>query len=93
MRISQATYEALEKIRDFDNVTVQEHVRRALDYYVDHVRKSLLVAAHLDTGDAVERLKERLNPENVVAPDLVPNLLAQHAPRPVRSSAPKVVAK
>lgn len=35
MRISQGQYERLLLQRDFDNINIQEHVRRALDFYLN----------------------------------------------------------
>lgn len=37
MRITQKQYERLHAARDNDHLAIQEHVRRALDYYLDYL--------------------------------------------------------
>lgn len=48
MRITQLQFERLHKAREFDGMSVQEHIRRALDLYLDKVeqkRPGVLTAA------------------------------------------------
>lgn len=35
MRITEKQYDRLKAAREFDNLAIQEHVRRALDFYLD----------------------------------------------------------
>ena len=39
MRITHRQYERLQLARDHDHLAIQEHVRRALDFYLDDLEK------------------------------------------------------
>lgn len=91
MRISQRSYDRLDALRAIDDQSIQEHVRRALDYYLDHVEVVLALAASEHLKQAIVVVKEThpdTPPEKII-----PGLLAKHAPRPIRMAAPKVVSK
>lgn len=93
MRISQRTYERLTRLRDLDDMTIQEHVRRGLEYYLDHVEVSIALSASEALKSAVTSVKARHAESGENASALVPDLLARHAPRPVRPSAARIVSK
>lgn len=39
MRITHKQYERLQAARDYDHLSIQEHVRRSLDFYLDFLEK------------------------------------------------------
>lgn len=47
MRITQKQYDRLHAAREADHISIQEHVRRALDYYLDGLdRKGRQMASY-----------------------------------------------
>jgi hypothetical protein len=88
MRVSQRSYDRLNAVRSIDGNSVQEHIRRGIDYYLDHVEVVLALAASEGLKQAISMARDSEIPKAAV----IPTLLAKHAPRPIRSAA-KVVTK
>lgn len=92
MRISQMSYERLEALRALDDLTVQEHVRRAIDYYLEHAELVLALAASPQLPDAVQivRAKHVEKGGDLPARNLLTRTINDHMPRPFRSPPAKV---
>jgi len=89
MRVSQRSYDRLNAVRSIDGNSVQEHIRRGIDYYLDHVEVVLALAASEGLKQAITTVRDT---SDIPKAAVIPTLLAKHAPRPVRSAA-KVVQK
>lgn len=87
MRISQNSYSRLEKLRDLDDLTIQEHVRRAIDYYLEHAELALALAAAPQLADAVKAVRDADRKAGNPTPnkELIPKLINDHVPRPSRT--------
>jgi hypothetical protein len=92
MRISERTYRRLEALRDLDDMTLQEHVRRGLEYYLDHIEVSIALAASEALRQATPVVRTYYTDGHLTKSEIVPNLLERHAPRPVRTPV-KVTTK
>jgi hypothetical protein len=92
MRISQSSYDRLEQLRTLDDLTIQEHVRRAVDYYLEHAELVLALAASPQLPDAVQivRNKHIERGGDMPAKSLLSRTVNDHIPRPFRSAAAKV---
>lgn len=86
-RISQHSYERLERIRNIDDLTIQEHVRRAVDYYLDHLEISIALAASTGFDGAMQATVAKMRENKFRQEEIVPALLKTHAPSPVRGTA------
>lgn len=86
-RISQHSYERLERVRQIDDLTIQEHVRRAIDYYLDHLEVSIALAASTGFDGAMQTTLAKLRENAFRSQEVVPALLKTHAPTPVRGMA------
>lgn len=91
VRISPVDYARLGVIREITNVPIQEHVRQAIGFYLEHSERVSAISQAI--AEKAAAIKERLNPDDVEAPNLVPDLLAKHGQIPVRSPAPRVISK
>jgi hypothetical protein len=73
MRITPRQYERLTQARERDGLTVQEHVRRALDHYLTFVekeaRKPMAMAAQ-DANIAAQAEQSQAADESRLAPRL-----------------------
>lgn len=93
MRLSRRTITRLEALRELDDMTLQEHIRRGLEYYLDHIEVSIALSASEALRNAAQTTKQYFEERGVPRTEIVPSLLANHAPRPVRPPAPRISPK
>ncbi len=92
MRISERSYQRLLALRAADDLTVQEHVRRGIDYYLEHAEIVIALSATQGLADAISALAATDMPKTAKN-ELVPNLMARHAPQFQRNPKPEVIRK
>lgn len=96
MRISERSYQRLEALRKADDLTIQEHVRRGIDYYLEHAEIAIALSATQGLKDAISGLAGTQHPETPKNA-LVKNVMAKHAPRfsrgADRAPKPEVIRK
>jgi hypothetical protein len=92
MRISERSYQRLEALRAADDLTIQEHVRRGIDYYLEHAEIAIALSATQGLADAISALAASPIPKTSKNA-LVPNLMAKHAPKFTRNPQPEVIRK
>jgi hypothetical protein len=91
MRISQLAYERLERLRELDDLPIQEHIRRAVDYYLTHAEVSIAIATTAEFKDAVASMRAQAEETGVDRSDAIAKLIGKHAPKFARPT--KVIAK
>ena len=92
VRISERSYQRLVALREADDLTIQEHVRRGIDYYLEHAEIAIALSATQGLKDAISSLAAT-QPPGTPKNALVPNVMAKHAPRFKRNPAPEVIRK
>lgn len=73
MRITPMQFDRLQAARDYDGISVQEHVRRALDFYLNALEISVLRSSSEDLKAL--RAAGRTNP-GVTTPPVVADVSA-----------------